>query len=399
MEPRSVPPWLRRLADVVLAFTAVTIPLSISGMQIGIGLLFGLALLAPLAGARVVRRTPLDVYLGLFLGVLALSTLASLRPQEAGGWSRMWVLIGYFGIYWWLDRERAVRFTRWLVIGGTIAAVYGVWQHWTGADWYRSLTGRELEVRARVQGAGGYAVIGFFSSYLTFAHLMVFPLAAATTRALAGNALAAASAVVMLASIVLSTARGAWIALLGGVLVLALVGGRRWAVRLVPAAIVVAGLTFAISPHLRAQTESMLTLEGPNAGRVAIYRANLDIVREHPVLGFGFGRYRPHAKPYYEPYPAADRKSHAHNNFLHMAAEAGLVGLAAFALLYAMILRLGWEAVQATRGSAAASTAAGAWLGIVAFLLGGLTQYNFGDNEVAVAMWATAAVLMRCRAP
>lgn len=394
-----MPPWLRRLADAMLAFTAVTIPLSISGMQIGIGTLFGLALLAPLAGARVVRRTPLDAWLALFLGVLLVSTLASLRPDQAGGWSRMWVLIGYFGIYWWLDRARAVRFTWWLVLGGTIAAVYGIVQHWTGADWYRSLMGRELEVRARVQGAGGYAVIGFFSSYLTFAHLMVFPLAAATTRALAGSVPAAAASVAMLASIVLSTARGAWIALLGGVVVLALVGGRRWAVRLVPAAALVAGLTVALSPNLRAQIEPMFTLEGPNAGRVAIYRANLDIVREHPVLGFGFGRYRPHAKPYYEPYPAADRKSHAHNNFLHMAAEAGLLGLAAFALLYAMILRLGWDAVRATRGTAAAATAAGAWLGIVAFLLGGLTQYNFGDNEVAVAMWATTAVLLRCREP
>lgn len=392
-----MPPWLRRLADVLLAFTAVTIPLSISGMQIGIGALFGMALLAPLVGARVVRRTPLDVWLALFLGVLALSTLASLRLDQAGGWSRMWVLIGYFGVYWWLDRERAVRFTWWLVLGGTIAAVYGIMQHWTGADWYRTLTGRELEVRARVQGAGGYAVIGFFSSYLTFAHLMVFPLAAATTRALAGSVPAAAGAVAMLAAIVLSTARGAWIALLGGVVVLALVGGRRWAVRLVPAALVVAGLTVAVSPNLRAQIEPMFTLEGPNAGRVAIYRANLDIVREHPLLGFGFGRYRPHAKPYYEPYPAADRKSHAHNNFLHMAAEAGLLGLTAFALLYAMILRLGWEAVRATRGSPVGATAAGAWLGIVAFLLGGLTQYNFGDNEVAVAMWATTAVLLRCR--
>lgn len=399
MAPRGVPPWLRRLADVALAFTAVTIPLSISGMQIGIGTLFGLALLAPLVGARVVHRTPLDGWLALFLGVLLVSTLASGRPHEASGWSRMWVVIGYFGIFWWLDRERAVRFTRWLVIGGTVAAVYGILQHWTGADWYRALMGRELEVRARVQGARGFAVIGFFSSYLTFAHVMVFPLAAATTRALAGSVGAALASVAMAAAIVLSTARGAWLALLGGALVLAVLGGRRWAVRLLPAALAVATLTFAVSPGLRQQVEPLFTLGGANAGRVAIYQANLDIVHEHPVLGFGFGRYRPHAKPYYEPYPAADRKSHAHNNFLHMAAEAGLLGLTAFALLYAMILRLGWEAVQATRGTPAWATAAGAWLGIVMFLLGGLTQYNFGDNEVAVAMWATTAVLLRCRRP
>jgi hypothetical protein len=31
----------------------------------------------------------------------------------------------------------------------------------------------------------------------------------------------------------------------------------------------------------------------------------------------------------------------------------------------------------------------------VSFLLGGLTQYNFGDAEVVIVMWAMAGVLMR----
>jgi len=33
---------------------------------------------------------------------------------------------------------------------------------------------------------------------------------------------------------------------------------------------------------------------------------------------------------------------------------------------------------------------------MVTFLLAGLTQYNFGDAEVAIGMWITTAVLMRC---
>jgi hypothetical protein len=38
----------------------------------------------------------------------------------------------------------------------------------------------------------------------------------------------------------------------------------------------------------------------------------------------------------------------------------------------------------------------GGCTGIVTFLLAGLTQYSFGDAEVAIGMWLTTAVVMRC---
>ena len=140
----------------------------------------------------------------------------------------------------------------------------------------------------------------------------------------------------------------------------------------------------------------MFDLNGDNAGRVAIYTVNLDIIRDHPWVGLGFGRYHRAARPYYSATKAADRQSHAHNNFLQIAAEAGLFTLAAFALLFATGLRFGLDGVHG-RAPPAPTTAAGAWGGIVGFLVGGLTQYTFGDGEVVLGMWCVLAVLLRCR--
>ncbi len=39
--------------------------------------------------------------------------------------------------------------------------------------------------------------------------------------------------------------------------------------------------------------------------------------------------------------------------------------------------------------------ALGALLAVVGFLVGGLTQYNFGDAEVAIYLWFTVAILLR----
>jgi O-antigen ligase len=197
-------------------------------------------------------------------------------------------------------------------------------------------------------------------------------------------------------ALLFSTARGAWIA--AAAMIAALVATTRGVGVRLP--LLVAGvlvLAWVLSPGLREQVVPALTRGETNAGRLAIYAANLDIVHEHPVLGLGFGRYRWAARPYYDRHPQADRRSHAHNNFLHIAAEAGLVGLAAFTLVFATALRFGSEAVRGARDPVARAVARGACLGTIGFLVGGLTQYTFGDTEVATAMWVTLAILMRLR--
>lgn len=395
-ESCSPPRWARRTADGLLAVVAASLPLSTTGMEAGVMGLGALSVAAVAGRWGVVRRTPLDRVLALFYATLALSTLASGHPLQAVGWRRLWVVLAYFTVFWWLpDRARAARFVRVVVAAALLSAAYGILQHYTGADWYRSLLGRRTAVRVREPGATGYAVVGFFRNYLTYAHTMLFPLGWAGALALRGAPLGVVTAPLVVVAIAFSTARGAWLAALGGVGALLLTAGGRGAGRILAGFVVAAALAFVLTPDLRAQAAHMFALGGENAGRVAIYRANLDIVRAHPGLGLGFGRYQRAAKPYYAPYPDADRRSHAHSNYLHIAAEAGLVGLAAFALLYATVLVRGWSAVSA--GGPDAWVAAGAWVGVVAFLIGGLTQYTFGDSEVALTMWATVAVLMRCR--
>ena len=56
---------------------------------------------------------------------------------------------------------------------------------------------------------------------------------------------------------------------------------------------------------------------------------------------------------------------------------------------------LAWTALARAPDAAVATTAAGAWAALVGFLVGGITQYTFGDNEVALMMWVTVAILMR----
>jgi len=308
-------------------------------------------------------------------------------------------VLAYFAVVWWVrDVPHAIRLARLLVIAGAIAATYGIVQHFTGIDWYRGLLGRPTFVRARAAGAAGYAVAGFFRNYLTFAHAMIFPPAFAAALALAGRRLGLVAAPPIVLAIVFSTARGAWLAMLAVAAVLALTLRGPRVVPTLLALTTGACLTVAITPALRAEAGQMFARGGINAGRLGIYAANLDIVHERPVFGLGFGRYRQVAAPYYAAHPDADRRSHAHNNFLQLAAESGLAGLAAFALVYATAIRRGVETLAGAADSERRTVAAGALAGIAGFLVGGLTQYTFGDAEVAIAMWVALGLLVRCGA-
>ncbi len=394
----TVPPAARRAADLLLALMIASVPLSTTGMEAGMAALGLLAAVGAVRGWGIARRTPLDGVLAVFFATLAVSTLASGEPLDAIGWVHLWVVLAYFVVVWWVrDLGHAARLSRLLVIAGAVAAVYGIVQHFTGIDWYRNLLGRRTFVRPRESGAGDFATVGFFRNYLTYAHVMIFPLAFAAARALAGETMGLVAAPVVLLAIAFSTARGAWLAALAVAGGLAVGMRSRRVVPVLGSLVAAAGLAVVLAPELRAEAVQMFAPGGANAGRLGIYAANLDIIHEHPVFGLGFGRYQAAAGPYYEAHPSADRRSHAHNNFLQIGAEAGLAGLAAFGLLFAVVLRRGWEAVRAVPDAHARTVAAAAWAGVLGFLVGGLTQYTFGDAEVAIAMWTAVGLLMRCR--
>jgi lipopolysaccharide export LptBFGC system permease protein LptF len=77
-----------------------------------------------------------------------------------------------------------------------------------------------------------------------------------------------------------------------------------------------------------------------------------------------------------------------------------VLALATFLALFGRMLAVGWRGYRSavTAAEPLPSIILGSTLAIVGFLVGGLTQYNFGDAEVVVYVWFTAALLMRSAA-
>jgi putative inorganic carbon (HCO3(-)) transporter len=131
-----------------------------------------------------------------------------------------------------------------------------------------------------------------------------------------------------------------------------------------------------------------------NDDRIAIYRHSLNMIKDHPLIGVGANTYMKNYKKYKESpeYRGVITSDYiyAHNNFLHMAAEIGLIGLGIFVwLLYKLFMecaniyrRLGDDFLKVVSLSLSAS--------LIAFLVNGLTESSLYYSRVAILFWYIA---------
>ncbi len=83
-----------------------------------------------------------------------------------------------------------------------------------------------------------------------------------------------------------------------------------------------------------------------NSERVAHWVAGIHMFVDYPLLGVGIGNYQ-YAYPTYHPGIFVLPLGHAHNYYINMAAEAGLLGLTAFILFLLAIFVVGGHAYRA----------------------------------------------------
>ena len=128
--------------------------------------------------------------------------------------------------------------------------------------------------------------------------------------------------------------------------------------------------------------------------RVEFAAAGLRMWATEPVFGVGAGRYHGLSVRFMSPwlrgfYPHGEN---AHNNYLQIAAELGIVGLAAFLCLLAA---LGWNIWHAARARPRLDPLlVGSAAGTASFLAASLTGHPLLLGETAYPFWIVAGVAM-----
>jgi O-antigen ligase len=232
---------------------------------------------------------------------------------------------------------------------------------------------------------------GFMSIWMTFSGSLMLALVGLIAYAIAfgwkGKKTwwVIPAATLLSLSLWLSQTRSAWVGACIGITLILIV--KRPRLLVVFAAMLLA--LYAASPdRIQRRFRAAFDPADPNTrNRIEISYAAFGLIGDHPWIGVGqkvsiiAPHYRMQSNYQYPDWMFI----HMHNNFLQIAAERGLPGLAIWMWF---IFQLGWQAFKVYRSPRASETerfAGMAAIGALAALLtAGMFEYNYGDSEILV---------------
>ena len=333
-------------------------------------LVAALAVWAARLGAerRVPAKPPLAIPLLLFWGILVLSVIAAGSLALSLKGLLVWLEVGllYWMAYDMLDLPRARALAAAMILAAALEAGLG------GMEFLRGTGPEAFALPGGFSRASGtFGQPNPFGGYLAMVLPISLALSLGPTHGLPrwARGLALVGAGVIGGGLVASWSRGAWLGAGAAAIVVAAGGAISRAfdrmASLAVAGVVagaaglaivsggsllgtIAGRLGELIPYIGAGDVRYLAVTEENfalVDRLAHWQAAVAMISDNPILGVGIGNY-PAAYPQFAAPGWPDALGHAHNYYLNVAAETGLLGLAGYLSLWVGIALLAWRALR-----------------------------------------------------
>lgn len=235
-----------------------------------------------------------------------------------------------------MDPKKGKRFLTVLLISSVIICVNGVIQYFIGYDLIRHRTLISKDYMNRISSTfihpnnfGVYLlmILAIFISYLISLRKNLL-----LSFVMAGAALMAGIC------LFLTNSRGAWISFAASLIILGVLKSKK----ILAAFMVFLIIIFMILPV--STKERIISLadfkNGTSWERVMLWRGTIDMIKTHPILGFGINTFSRNF-PAYKPKEYPDLR-YTHNCYLQLASEIGIPGLVFFLsfLMFTLIVSL-----------------------------------------------------------
>jgi O-antigen ligase len=331
----------------------------------------------------------------LFAAVIAIQLLLNRSAYWYASWQKalLWAAYGillFLGTQCFCSGRARWRFGLTVSVYGFVVSLFAIVQALAGnGKFYWLVTDQ----------SGG----SFFGSYANHAHyaglmemLVPFPLiiAMASFPSLPLRFFCGSAAVVMSSSIFLSQSRGGIFAFVVSLIFLMLVSAYRHRVKsqikflAVFSAVLVLWLMLVPPSGL---WQSFLQADDPGPGRITIVHDSVRMLLHRPVLGWGFGTFSV-VYPSFRSFYTDLSVNAAHNDYVEVATEAGLVGFALMLWFIYRLYRAGIALTKHWRHRPEATIALAALVGCTGLLAHGLMDFNLQVPANAAIFFLIAAL-------
>jgi O-antigen ligase len=378
----------RNATWVGLGGYALLAPVSIAASQIFYGLavagFIGYLMTAEDRRSIVYPPWPILVVIGCYIGYRFLSMIV-VGPDILMIKEEWLFILVVIGAVMFRDIKNLIRVLDIFVLGILLMGGYGIWQHFVGVDLYhRVLLGRMVF---------GYRAIGNFSTYLTFSGFFaitsIFLVSvgfAATPRWRKLYYLLASQ--VALTCILFNYSRSTIVALIIGAVALVVMIGTRYRKWVSLVLLLTLAVGVVVSPDFLDRFKNMgrteFTIEYANS-RFVIWEAAVSMIASSPVFGIGPGNF--HQKYIeFRKNRTGRELSHAHNDFLNVAAESGIPCVVLFVLLWLLVLFYLYKAYMRCPDGFQKGLLLGSFLASVVFVVMAQFEAFFADEEVRLLL-------------
>ena len=276
-----------------------------------------------------------------------------------------------------------------LLFSSLVVALLGVFQYFTGVEmrpeWLDTENNTDIAVRV-------YSVFlnpNILAEYL----VLMTPLAVGMTwytKSMRKKFLFLASTAVLLICLVMTLSRGGWVGIALAALAFVLLVDKRLILIAIP---IVLGVFYALPQKVLDRIISIgSTVDSSNLYRIKIWKITKDVIRDNLIAGVGFG-YTPF-KETFEKYIRTMPIYHAHNTYLEVAAEIGLIGFIFFMLLLFSVLKYNYVNLIKSEDKYYRYLGAGLYASIIGIMGHGLVEHFLYIPRIIFTFWIIIGITM-----
>ena len=344
-----------------------------------------------LAKPQAESRTNPFIPILLLLSAYIVSTITSINLHNS--FKETLKFISYISIFFIVsqaDDNQKKSLIKAIVIAAFIISIYSIYQYFWGyqhtIEYLKKTNGdfllnssyaKDILIAKRVIGTfpspsilGGYLTMVFFLSLI---YIQPRRLSAVSCAVIIGIAL------------ILTKSMGAWLSLIACLIILFFISyndlkGKK-IILVISSISILSILAFIIINRW----ERLMNLDNPQNSitqRINYWRTAVGIIKDHPVSGVGPGNFQEVFLKY--KIGLSTNTRYAHNIFLHMWSETGILGFAGIFFLIFSLLRKGLENNKQKF----------IFLAIIAFILHNLIDNSYFIPEAGLLWWAIIGLML-----
>jgi len=382
--------WLIGVFLILFVFWS---PISVTGAQtaVSFALLFWVLRMLTMRKVNLVK-SPLNIPIAAFLVAVAIGVIMAVdfRYSLKRYMSLGWISIFFLTMNNIKDVNQFKRLIRILILITTIAGAYGIFQHLTRIDFFGNVKHLNLAFARST---------GFFDGPATFGNyiLLVLPVVIGLSyysKTRREKSWLRLSSLVILTAIIFSYGRAVWMGLIVGLIFMGILRSKRLLLSIIAGIMICSIFILAFpSSEFAQRVATTVKSKNPVGDRIEFWEGSLRILRDYPITGVGWEGFR---KVYPRYRPSEEEKSvcNAHNNFVDVTVDSGLLGLGIFIWLLLTSYKVGFQIFKQLDDGYFKGISWGFLGSLTAFLIAGLSQYNFGDSEVVMLFYFLLGMVM-----